>query len=60
MKYLVLISALLTGCAQPSECPKVCNPYIKFNEDGSRVTALWNRCHQAEVDISQCESIIVE
>lgn len=63
MKTLILISLLLLGCAKPSEqCEgyKTCVPYIKFDENGNSIKSYWNRCLQAEVDLSQCNQVEIK
>lgn len=63
MLILLLPLMFLSGCAQPSErCSdqKTCVPYIKFANDGSRIDSYWNRCLEAEVDISQCSSVEIK
>lgn len=60
MKYLLLLMLVVTSsCAQESDRHVRCAPFIKMIDD-HRVNGFWDLERDVEIDVSQCDEIIVE
>lgn len=60
MKYLVItLLLLLSGCAQDSGRHIRCAPFFKFDDQGHRFNGYMDLERDQEVDVSQCDEIVV-
>lgn len=59
IKYIVITLLLLSGCAPESDRHIRCAPFIKML-DGHRVNGFMDLERDVEVDVNQCDEIVVQ
>lgn len=60
IKYIVITLLLLSGCAPESGRHVRCAPFIKMNDQGHRVNGFMDLERDVEVDVNQCDEIVVQ
>lgn len=60
MKYLLLLALVVTSSCAPESGRHIrCAPFIKIGADGHRVNGFMDLERDVEVDVSQCDEIVV-